>query len=61
MWLVENWGVDKFRDAVASRMGDTLSKVRPCYREAIESANPAVLHGFYLSARTWAVAALQRF
>jgi ferredoxin-nitrite reductase len=26
MWLVENWGVDKFRDAVASRMGDTLSK-----------------------------------
>jgi sulfite reductase beta subunit-like hemoprotein len=28
MWLVENWGVDRFRDAVAARMGDTLSKVR---------------------------------
>ena len=27
MWLVENWGVDKFRDAVAARMGDTLAKV----------------------------------
>jgi sulfite reductase beta subunit-like hemoprotein len=29
MWLVENWGVDKFRDAVGTRMGDTLAKVRP--------------------------------
>ena len=28
MWLVENWGVDKFRDAVGARMGETLSKVR---------------------------------
>ena len=27
MWLVENWGVDRFRDAVAARMGDTLAKV----------------------------------
>lgn len=27
MWLVENWGVDKFREACAERMGDTLSKV----------------------------------
>lgn len=26
MWLVENWGVDKFREAVAARMGDTLAK-----------------------------------
>lgn len=30
MWLVENWGVDKFREAVAARMGDTLAKVRKC-------------------------------
>jgi ferredoxin-nitrite reductase len=26
MWLVEDWGVDKFREAIAERMGDTLSK-----------------------------------
>jgi sulfite reductase beta subunit-like hemoprotein len=35
MWLVENWGVDKFRDAVAARMGDTLAKVRRCSRVSV--------------------------
>lgn len=29
MWLVEEWGVDKFRDSIAERMGEPLSKV-PC-------------------------------
>lgn len=24
MWLVEDWGVDKFREAIAERMGQTL-------------------------------------
>lgn len=26
MWLVEEWGVDKFREAIAERMGEPLSK-----------------------------------
>ena len=26
MWLVEDWGVDKFRDTIAEYMGDTLAK-----------------------------------
>lgn len=25
MWLVEEWGVDKFREAIAERMGEPLS------------------------------------
>lgn len=26
MWLVEDWGVDKFRDTIAEYMGDTLAE-----------------------------------
>ena len=26
MWLVEDWGVDKFRNTIAEYMGDTLAE-----------------------------------
>ena len=50
MWLVENWGVDKFRDAVGARMGDTLAKVRQrCSRVSmcIKYPNPAVVYRWH--------------
>ena len=42
MWLVERWGVDKFRDAIAERMGEPLAKV-PTHRHPT-SAHPAPPH-----------------
>ena len=52
MWLVENWGVDKFRDAIGARMGDTLAKVRPrCSRVAVECCKFVSLVLLYLLLR----------
>ena len=68
MWLVEEWGVDKFRDAIAEQMGQPLAEgvsTLPPQRTGIPSFGPVyrgvvVAHPHGLVALAQGLAARER-